>query len=163
VRQLTDAAGTVILGQNYAPYGAVISSFGSGTSNYGYAGEWTDTTGLQHLRARYMDPGTGRFISRDTWAGDYNNPMSLNKWMYVEGNPVNYTDPLGYWRWWLTGSRYHFLIEQFYEGFPTNSSKQLEYPIPGTPFRHADMFNSVTGDIYEIEPWYKNYQALPQV
>ncbi|MDH5606011.1 MAG: hypothetical protein OEY93_03915 [Anaerolineae bacterium] len=72
VRQLTDAAGTVILGQNYAPYGSVISSFGTGASNYGFAGEWTDATGLQHLRARYMDPGTGRFISRDTWAGEYN-------------------------------------------------------------------------------------------
>ena len=52
--------------------------------------------GLQHLRARYMDPGTGRFISRDTWAGDYDDPMSLNKWMYVMGNPVNYVDPIGY-------------------------------------------------------------------
>ena len=72
VSQLTDAAGTVILGQNYAPYGSVISSFGTGASNYGFAGEWTDATGLQHLRARYMDPGTGRFISRDTWAGEYN-------------------------------------------------------------------------------------------
>ena len=70
-RQLSDAAGTVILGQNYAPYGEVISSFGTGASNFGYAGEWTDATGLQHLRARYMDPGTARFLTRDTWAGDY--------------------------------------------------------------------------------------------
>ncbi|MDH5606713.1 MAG: hypothetical protein OEY93_07485 [Anaerolineae bacterium] len=67
VRQLTDAAGTVILGQNYAPYGSVISSFGTGASNYGFANKWTDTTGLQHLRARYMDPGTGRYISHDSW------------------------------------------------------------------------------------------------
>ena len=42
-----------------------------------------------------MDPGTGRFLSRDNWAEDYNSPMSLNKWMYVEGNPVNYVDPSG--------------------------------------------------------------------
>ncbi|MDH5607033.1 MAG: hypothetical protein OEY93_09105, partial [Anaerolineae bacterium] len=95
VRQLSDAAGTVILAQNYAPYGSVISSFGTGASSYGFAGEWTDATGLQHLRARYMDPGTARFISRDTWGGDYNNPMSLNRWMYVMGNPVNYMDPSG--------------------------------------------------------------------
>ena len=37
----------------------------------------------------------GRFLSRDTWAGEYDDPMSLNRWMYVEGNPVNYTDPSG--------------------------------------------------------------------
>jgi len=37
----------------------------------------------------------GRFLSRDTWAGDYNRPGSLNRWMYTEGNPVNLTDPSG--------------------------------------------------------------------
>lgn len=30
-----------------------------------------------------------------TWAGDYNRPLSLNRWNYVEGNPVNFTDPSG--------------------------------------------------------------------
>jgi len=51
---------------------------------------------LIHLRARYYAPTDGRFISRDTWAGDYNRPLSLNSWLYVEGNPVNFTDPSGY-------------------------------------------------------------------
>ena len=95
VRQLTDDAGVVLLAQGYEPYGSVLYSFGDAYSNYGYAGEWTDATGLQYLRARYLDTGIGRFISRDTWAGDYNSPLSLNKWMYVEGNPVNYVDPSG--------------------------------------------------------------------
>ena len=27
--------------------------------------------------------------------GDYNRPLSLNRWMYVEGNPVNFADPSG--------------------------------------------------------------------
>jgi hypothetical protein len=40
-------------------------------------------------------PSIGRFLTRDTWQGDYNRPMSLNKWNYVEGNPVNRTDPSG--------------------------------------------------------------------
>jgi len=43
-----------------------------------------------------MDPGTGRFISRDTWAGDYTRPMSFNSWLYVYSNPVNLVDPSGY-------------------------------------------------------------------
>jgi hypothetical protein len=89
--------------------------------------------------------------------------MSYNAWLYVEDNPTNYIDPQGRWRWWLTPSIYHFLIEQYYEGVPINPTKQLEYPIPYTPFRHPDMFNSMLGDIYEIEPWYLQSAALPQV
>ena len=54
-----------------------------------------DGTGLVNLRARYYDPGTGRFISKDTWSGDYNNPITLVKWMYANGNPAIYTDPCG--------------------------------------------------------------------
>jgi RHS repeat-associated protein len=50
---------------------------------------------LQHLRARYLDTGVGRFISRDVWGGDYKRPLSLNRWMYIEGNPVNFIDPTG--------------------------------------------------------------------
>jgi RHS repeat-associated protein len=95
VRQLTDSNALIQMVQNYDPYGNVMSTMGEGESNYGFTGEWTDGTGLQHLRARYLDTGIGRFISRDTWPGDYNRPVSLNGWMYVEGNPVNYTDPSG--------------------------------------------------------------------
>ena len=54
-----------------------------------------DGTGLVHLRARYYAPRQGRFVSRDVWEGDYNRPLSLNRWNYVEGNPKNYTDPSG--------------------------------------------------------------------
>ena len=64
--------------------------------SYGFTGEqYGDSTQLLFLRARYYNPADGRFQSRDTWGGDYNRPLSLNRWMYVEGNPVNYTDPTG--------------------------------------------------------------------
>lgn len=48
------------------------------------------------LRARYYNPADGRFQSRDTWGGDVNRPLSLNRWMYVEGNPINYVDSSGF-------------------------------------------------------------------
>ncbi len=95
VRQLTDENAEVVLAQTYEPYGEVLSSAGDGESSYAYAGEWTDMTGLQYLRARYMWSAVGRFLTRDTWAGDYNSPLSLNRWMYVQGNPVMFTDPNG--------------------------------------------------------------------
>ena len=95
VRQIVDASGTVQFAQSYEPYGDVLASIGSGGGNYGYAGEWTDSSGMQYLRARYYDTGIGRFLTRDTWAGDYYDPLSLNRWGYVQGNPVNYVDPSG--------------------------------------------------------------------
>lgn len=50
---------------------------------------------MLYLRARYYSPNDGRFQSRDTWGGDYNSPMSLNRWNYTQSNPINYTDPSG--------------------------------------------------------------------
>ncbi|MEP7136092.1 MAG: RHS repeat-associated core domain-containing protein, partial [Chloroflexota bacterium] len=50
---------------------------------------------LIYLRSRMYSPLTGRFTTQDSWQGDYNRPLSLNRWMYVEGNPVNRRDPSG--------------------------------------------------------------------
>ena len=100
VRQLADIDGAVTLTQSYAPYGKTTSSVGSGASAYQFTGEMRDVSGLTYLRSRYMDSGTGRFISRDTWDGDFNRPLSLNRWNYVEGNPVNLTDPTGLFSLW---------------------------------------------------------------
>lgn len=53
-------------------------------------------TGLDYLRARYYDPALGRFISRDAYQGELNDPMSLHKYQYAHANPVVNTDPSGY-------------------------------------------------------------------
>jgi len=96
VRQLTNTTGDVTLAKSYQPYGETLSSVGSGSSPFAYTGEQVDVNGLVYLRARYYASDTGRFLTKDSWMGDYNRPLSLNRWMYVEGNPVNYTDPSGY-------------------------------------------------------------------
>jgi RHS repeat-associated protein len=97
VRQLADTAGAVTLTQSYAPYGETISSIGNGATAYQFTGEMRDSyIKLIYLRSRYYAPGTGRFLTKDSWQGDYNRPLSLNQWNYVEGNPVNFTDPSGH-------------------------------------------------------------------
>ncbi len=93
--QLGDGTPKVTMAQTYEPYGEVLSSAGEGESSYAYAGEWTDTTGLQYLRARYMNSAVGRFITRDIWKGVPMEPMSFNFWLYGYGNPVMFTDPSG--------------------------------------------------------------------
>jgi RHS repeat-associated protein len=97
VRQLTDAEGELILARDYEPYGVMLNRGGSGTTSYGFAGEWTDGyIGLVNLRSRMYPPSQGRFISKDLWPGDYSRPMSLNGWNYVEGNPIIFIDPSGH-------------------------------------------------------------------
>jgi len=101
VRQLVDANGSVQMVKNYEPYGEVLSSTGNGVSNYGFTGEWTDSyTGLIYLRSRIYSPSTGRFLTKDSWQGNYTRPLSLNGWNYIEANPVNLVDPSGHFPVW---------------------------------------------------------------
>ena len=45
--------------------------------------------------ARYYNPATGRFLSRDPEDGYTNDPASLHKYLYANGDPVNLADPTG--------------------------------------------------------------------
>ena len=45
--------------------------------------------------ARYYNPSTGRFLSRDPLDGDPTDPQSLHKYLYAGGDPVNRIDPSG--------------------------------------------------------------------
>ena len=96
VRQLVNASASVTLDRSYEPFGEPLSSAGSGDSIFQYTGQQVDGTGLVYLRARYYSGAFGRFLSRDIWEGDSNQPMSYNAWLYVGGNPTNLTDPSGF-------------------------------------------------------------------
>jgi len=42
----------------------------------------------------------GRFISKDSYEGSISNPLSLNRYSYCAGNPVEFNDPSGHeYRW----------------------------------------------------------------
>ena len=61
----------------------------------GQLGVTTDGNGLYHMRARYYNTDIKRFINRDILMGDITNSQSLNRYSYVQGNPVSSTDPFG--------------------------------------------------------------------
>ena len=52
--------------------------------------------GLYFYHARYYDPTLARFIQPDTIVPDPGDPQSLNRYSYVNNNPVRYTDPSGH-------------------------------------------------------------------
>ena len=61
-----------------------------------YRGEQYDPDlGLYYLRARYYNPNTGRFMSRDPEDGNLFDPASLHKYLYANGDPVDGVDPMG--------------------------------------------------------------------
>lgn len=50
-----------------------------------------------YLRARYYEPSVGRFITRDTYTGESDEPLSLHLYTYCENDGVNAWDPSGHW------------------------------------------------------------------
>jgi RHS repeat-associated protein len=96
-RLLTGSGGATAAAQSFAPYGTLEAKTGTATTPLGYAGQYTDgETGLQYLRARFYDPGTGQFLSRDPLADLTRQPYS-----YALDSPLNWIDPSG-----LEGSQY---------------------------------------------------------
>ena len=80
----------------YDAFGNKINSTGSTPNNYLYRGEqWDSDLGLYYLRARYYNPLTGRFLSRDPNEGNIKIPATLHKYLYASGDPVNRIDPSG--------------------------------------------------------------------
>jgi RHS repeat-associated protein len=96
VRQLTNSAGAVTDTYEYDAFGNKINSTGTTPNNYLYRGEQYDPDlGLYYLRARYMNPLTGRFMSRDPKDGKPIDPKTLHKYLYAGGDPINAFDPMG--------------------------------------------------------------------
>ncbi len=91
-RLLTDTAGTVAKTYSFDPYGNLSGQSGSGaTTPLRNTGQYTDDeTGLQYLRARYYDPASGQFLTRDPI-----NSITRSPYGYVDGNPLNLVDPRG--------------------------------------------------------------------
>lgn len=123
----TTSAGAVASRQEFDPWGKVrpyvIPRTPITQTKRNYTGQILDSSGLLFYNARYYDPGIGRFISADTivpgandltvwpsdafafavWNTGYDgpaNPQSLNRYSYVDNNPLSGTDPTG-----------HFLVE----------------------------------------------------
>jgi RHS repeat-associated protein len=59
------------------------------------AEQYDQDLNLYYLRARYYNPATGRFIERDPLDGYISIPVTLHKYLYAGGDPVDEVDPTG--------------------------------------------------------------------
>lgn len=89
-RLVTNADGSTQATYAYDAYGNRTTT-GSSSVPFGYTGQYTDTdTGLIYLRARYYDPATGQFLTRDPLEAS-----TGDAYRYASNDPVNAADPSG--------------------------------------------------------------------
>ena len=90
-RVLTDNTGAVTATFSYTPYGALTGKTGTADTPLRWNGQYQDSdTDLYYLRARYYDPTTGEFLTRDPLAA-----LTQMAYGYAANNPLNLADPLG--------------------------------------------------------------------
>lgn len=96
VNLLSNVNGAVTQEYVYDAFGNQLNTSTTDTNPFRYCGEYYDTeTGNYYLRARYYDPGVGRFTQQDTYRGEITNPHSLNYYTYCYNDPVKYADESG--------------------------------------------------------------------
>jgi len=98
-RLITNARGEKLATLSYYPYGAIHQYNGVSLDTVGVADAPTarqytsqiydPSAELYFYNARYYNPHTASFVSADTAEGP-------NRYAYVEGNPINASDPSGY-------------------------------------------------------------------
>jgi RHS repeat-associated protein len=94
----TDASGVRVTELRYYPYGdSERYNPGGQITTFRFTGQrWDPGTGLYFYNSRWYDPLIGRFIQADTIVPQPGNPQALNRYSYVLGNPLRYTDPTGH-------------------------------------------------------------------
>jgi len=94
---LTDSAGVVTASYDYDGWGGVVTSTGGTPNSRLYAGEELDPdVGFINLRARQYRQSTGRFLTIDSGPGDITVPITFNRYLFANSDPVDFYDPTGF-------------------------------------------------------------------
>jgi RHS repeat-associated protein len=170
VRSVVDNALSVLWTGNPAPYGEYFSETGTRQSPYLFTGEYTDPiTGLVHLRARDYHPALGVFASLDPFEGIADRPMSLNGYMYVEGDVPNLTDSSGDCPenpWWndIPGQRCKWLANELHRQYNIPLPNLMKRNVVELEYAYAvgNLNNTLTNASIIPNLFYENPQAALQ-
>ncbi len=107
--KVLDAAGNEIVAASFAAFGGRRGAAWSGVptaadlaklaavTRDGFTGhEMLDNLGLVHMNGRVYDPVIARFLSPDPYVTLPYDGQGLNRYSYVLGNPLAFTDPSGF-------------------------------------------------------------------
>jgi RHS repeat-associated protein len=170
VRALTDVNGTVTDTYDYDAFGNLIHSTGTSPNNYLFAGEQFDPDlNLYYNRARYLSTNSGRFWTMDSFEGNTQDPLSLHKYLYSDGDPVDFSDPTGRTvSNFVYGGKVHTELGlDFTEGSPNRFSNAtintiLGATVPAGSLR-PDLADRDTQEVYEIKPIDSAALGYPQL
>ncbi|MFF3403786.1 polymorphic toxin-type HINT domain-containing protein [Streptomyces sp. NPDC002659] len=91
------AAASLTQSTAYDPFGQSIATSDM-AGNAGFQGDYTDPdTDQVNMGARWYDPGTGTFDSRDSYTYASGASVLANRYTYGAGSPMDYSDPDGHW------------------------------------------------------------------
>jgi len=98
VRQVINSDGVVVKMFTFNPFGETIEEQGTFYTPWQFTGQYLDSeTGQYYLRARQYSPYISRFTGRDLILGDFENPLTLHKYLYCQNDPINNFDLNGRW------------------------------------------------------------------
>lgn len=94
-----------------------LSGFDQSLTQRGYTGhEMLDDHGLIHMNGRIYDAKLARFLQADPFIQAAANTQSYNRYSYLIGNPLNATDPSGFFLEELTQYAIHNLTKGLVRG-----------------------------------------------
>ncbi len=98
-KKWTNTSGNVVYSGEFDPHGQTLAETGSTLLHTKkFAGYERDATGLDYANARTYTSNRGRFMQPDPagmQAIDMRRPQSLNRYAYVQNDPINYIDRSG--------------------------------------------------------------------
>jgi RHS repeat-associated protein len=90
----TGAGGDQVSEMRYTPFGE--NRHGASPTDFRFAGQRKESFGLYDYGARMYSPNIGRFVRADAIVPEIGNLQALNRYAYVENNPLKFIDPYGF-------------------------------------------------------------------
>ncbi len=90
---------TITEATRFDGYGESVDHYGATSSPWRFRGQLDVSPGaapLYDMGARFYAPSLGAFTQMDTVAGSAQDPLSMNRFLYAQGNPATLIDPDGH-------------------------------------------------------------------